>query len=150
MLDKYKSQPLLSDTPQNNSEEETVLPSSTDLFYFYRQLLVRFAQLSTGKPFLDLSKMFGRGLRMYSDFLMSQLPKQVEFLLMSREEKKSLNEEEIKMTCYLINTSDYCSSTVSQVNNRNRLECSWRKSWHLKYSLNSLLKSIWVLREMNL
>lgn len=75
MFENYRNQPLIGDNANANSEEETVLPSSTDLFYFYRQTLVRFAQLSTGKPFLDMCKIFGKWLKVYAEFLLSKIPK---------------------------------------------------------------------------
>lgn len=56
-------------------EEDGVLSSSMDLFYFYRQSLVNFSKLSTHKPFLELSQLFGKWLKEYSLFMISRLPK---------------------------------------------------------------------------
>ena len=50
----------------NNSSPMTVLPSSTDLFYFYGQILEQCAKLSTGQPLFDLSTLFKKWLRIYA------------------------------------------------------------------------------------
>jgi hypothetical protein len=49
-----------------NSSPMTVLPSSTDLFYFYGQILEQCAKLSTGQPLFDLSTLFKKWLRVYA------------------------------------------------------------------------------------
>ncbi|KAJ3298080.1 Vacuolar protein sorting-associated protein 53 [Borealophlyctis nickersoniae] len=99
LMETYRARPILS-------EEESVLASSTDLFYSYRQTLVQFSKLSTRKPFLDLCKMFGKWLRVYGDMLSSKVPK---------DEKKAITEDEIKTICLIINTADYCATTISQL-----------------------------------
>ena len=68
MMDTYRSSNIAQ-------EEESVLSSSTDLFLFYRQTLVQCSKLSTNKPFLDLCRLFGKWLRVYSDAILSKLPK---------------------------------------------------------------------------
>lgn len=45
----------------------TVLPSSTELFYFYRQTLEQCARLSNRGPFKDLCAVFAKYLRAYAD-----------------------------------------------------------------------------------
>ncbi|KAG6859051.1 hypothetical protein C0993_004603, partial [Termitomyces sp. T159_Od127] len=53
----------------NGVEEETessVLPSSTDLFYFYAQSLEQCAKLSTGQPLFDLCTLHKKWLRIYA------------------------------------------------------------------------------------
>ncbi|KAJ3083889.1 Vacuolar protein sorting-associated protein 53 [Rhizoclosmatium hyalinum] len=87
-------------------EEEAVLVSSTDLFLFYRQTLVQCSKLSTNKPFLDLCKMFGKWLKIYSEVLLFKLP---------RDDKRSYTEDEMKLACLIINTADYCAQTAGQL-----------------------------------
>jgi hypothetical protein len=70
MLENYKSQPVQYD-------DESVLQSATDLFYYYRQAFTNFAGFSTGKPFLDLCRLFGKWLKFYADFLNQKLPKYI-------------------------------------------------------------------------
>ncbi|KAJ3363776.1 Vacuolar protein sorting-associated protein 53 [Kappamyces sp. JEL0680] len=55
--------------------EDGVYSSSFDLFLFYRQTFANCAKLSTGKPFLDLTKMYQKWLDKYKDLLLSKLPK---------------------------------------------------------------------------
>jgi len=50
----------------SHSPPMTVLPSSTNLFYFYGQILEQCAKLSSGQPLFDLSNLFKRWLRIYA------------------------------------------------------------------------------------
>ncbi|KAJ3379710.1 Vacuolar protein sorting-associated protein 53 [Lobulomyces angularis] len=104
MMQQYREQPI--ETSDQQANEDSVLPSSTDLFYCYRQTMVQFSRFSTGKPFLDLSKLFKKWLSIYSELLLSKLP---------REDLKKISEEEIRVTCVIINTADYCTSTTAQL-----------------------------------
>ena len=61
------------DTAQSTTASEdgdaptaSVLPSSTELFYFYGQTLEGCAKLSTGKPLFDLCEVFRKWLRVYA------------------------------------------------------------------------------------
>lgn len=60
-------------------------------------------QLSTGKVFLDLCKMYQKWLHKYNELLLPQ------------KEYSKVGDTELKSLCWLINTSDYCSTTTSQV-----------------------------------
>jgi hypothetical protein len=54
--------------PPDQSDRVThLLPSSTELFYFYRDALERCAQLSNKSPFLDLCGVFKKWLKVYSE-----------------------------------------------------------------------------------
>jgi hypothetical protein len=44
----------------------TVLPSSTELFYFYAQTLEQCGKYTTGKGMKDLAEVFKKWLRIYS------------------------------------------------------------------------------------
>jgi hypothetical protein len=59
------------------NEEDFVLPSGVDLFYFYRQTILFLATLSTGKSFLNLCRMLSRNLRNYAEMLLNKYPKYV-------------------------------------------------------------------------
>jgi hypothetical protein len=50
----------------NGSSPVTVLPSSTELFYFYGQNLEQCAKLSTGKALFDLCAVHKKWLRIYA------------------------------------------------------------------------------------
>ena len=59
------------DIPEASSTEHSanaiVLPSSTELFYFYGQVLEQCSKLFTGRPLYDLSVIMKKWLRIYSD-----------------------------------------------------------------------------------
>lgn len=67
---KLQTQPRTStETPAENDSEAapiTVLPSSTDLFYFYGQSLDQCAKLSTGQALFDLCNVHKKWLRIYA------------------------------------------------------------------------------------
>lgn len=44
----------------------TVLPSSTELFYFYGQTLEQCGKYTTGEPMRRLAKVFAKWLKIYS------------------------------------------------------------------------------------
>jgi hypothetical protein len=57
------------DIPSNDDNKNSpivVLPSSTELFYFYGQSLEQCAKLSTGKPLFDLATLHKKWLRIYA------------------------------------------------------------------------------------
>ncbi|CAG8548135.1 3287_t:CDS:10, partial [Scutellospora calospora] len=88
----------------------SVLQSSIDLFYFYRETLANCAKLSTRQPFYDLCNMFAKWLRLYaSEVLIGRLPK---------EERRAITRDELKLICFIINTADYCYVTTSQLEDK--------------------------------
>lgn len=63
-------------TTETAETQATVLPSCADLFLFYKKSMVQCAQLSTGKPMLDLTHTFQKYLREYAlRLLQNNLPK---------------------------------------------------------------------------
>lgn len=52
---------------QQDREESRILPSSTELFYFYRETLERCAKLSNKSPFLDLCGVYKKWLKVYAE-----------------------------------------------------------------------------------
>ncbi|OZJ04577.1 hypothetical protein BZG36_02776 [Bifiguratus adelaidae] len=101
----YKTETI----PQDDASM-VVIPSSTDLFYHYRETLTQFARLSTRQPLLDLSKVFGKYLIAYAnDVLVAKMPSL---------DAKSITQEQIKITCLTINTCDYCSITTAQLQDK--------------------------------
>lgn len=55
----------MSLSPSDNPS--AVLPSSTELFYFYRETLEKCAKLSNKQPLLDLCNVFKRWLKVYAE-----------------------------------------------------------------------------------
>lgn len=50
---------------ESDATGPTVLPSSTELFYFYGQTLEQCGKYTTGEPMKALSKVFGKWLKIY-------------------------------------------------------------------------------------
>lgn len=59
-----------SDAKAEDDGSMVVLPSSTDLFYFYRETLVQCARFSTGKTFRDLCELFAKHLVSYCNVVL--------------------------------------------------------------------------------
>ena len=71
MLSKYRGTKSRSSLEARTSEDDsepraTVLPSSTELFYFYAQILEQCASLFTGQPLYDLCNLQKKWLRIYA------------------------------------------------------------------------------------
>ncbi|KAG6861932.1 hypothetical protein C0995_009882 [Termitomyces sp. Mi166 len=116
------SRPSL-DVP-NGVEEETenlVLPSSTDLFYFYAQSLEQCAKLSTGQALFDLCALHKKWLRIYAeDVLIASLKRSPSQPQSRRSGDTRYDVRELKHACKLINTADYCLSTASELEDKMR------------------------------
>jgi vacuolar protein sorting-associated protein 53 len=61
-----------SSAHEHDGEEDktVVLPSSTELFYFYAQSLEQCARLSTGKALFDFGVMCAKWLRIYAGIVL--------------------------------------------------------------------------------
>ncbi|WWC89216.1 uncharacterized protein L201_004134 [Kwoniella dendrophila CBS 6074] len=99
-----------SDTPV-----PTVLPSSTELFYFYGQTLEQCDKYTKGEPMRKLGKIFAKWLKIYSDDVL--------MAGMKREpSRRSLegrdNLQEVKNACMILNTAEYCQNTSLQLEER--------------------------------
>ncbi|KAH7319355.1 Vps53-like protein [Rhexocercosporidium sp. MPI-PUGE-AT-0058] len=64
MIPKYRNQPLLP--PDEEFSSQAVIPSSIELFHFYKITLAQCAKLSTGERLLDLSKTLAKYLDEYA------------------------------------------------------------------------------------
>lgn len=72
MLSKYRGtksrSSLEASAPEGDDSEPraSVFPSSTELFYFYAQILEQCASLFTGQPLYDLCQLQKKWLRIYA------------------------------------------------------------------------------------
>ncbi|KIO30677.1 hypothetical protein M407DRAFT_14266 [Tulasnella calospora MUT 4182] len=94
----------------NEGERQAVmvLPSSTELFYFYGQTLEQCAKLFTGKPLFDLANLHKKWLAIYAeDVLFAGI----------KGERRSVEGRftEVKTACTVLNTADYCQTTSSEL-----------------------------------
>ncbi|OCK74184.1 vacuolar protein sorting-associated protein-like protein 53 [Lepidopterella palustris CBS 459.81] len=103
LIPKYRQQPL------RNVEEEfsfqAVIPSSTEMFHFYRLTLAQCAKLSTGNRLLELSRTFAKYLDQYGQ--------QVLFHFLS--ERPGPQGPSVEDTVLILNTADYCYLTCNQL-----------------------------------
>ncbi|GAA5975069.1 hypothetical protein JCM5350_004573 [Sporobolomyces pararoseus] len=99
----------ISSSPSDNPS--AVLPSSTELFYFYREALDRCARLSVRQPLLDLCKVYRKWLKTYAeDVLNSAL---IKYDRRSGEGRP--NVQELQTACLVLNTGEYCLETATQL-----------------------------------
>ncbi|KDN51377.1 hypothetical protein K437DRAFT_254784 [Tilletiaria anomala UBC 951] len=102
-------------------DQHTVLPSSTELFYFYRQTLEQCALLSNRKPFRDLCSVFKKWLRIYANDVLRQ-----SLIRMPGGDRTRLSQDsrpnahDVQRWCLVINTSDYCATTSLQLEEKLR------------------------------
>lgn len=89
-----------------------VLPSSTDLFYFYRETLVQCSKFSTGKALFDLCQLFAKHLDSYCN--------QIILGGLARNEKKPVTVDHFRFASLALNTADYCFMTTSQLEEKLR------------------------------
>lgn len=109
MIPKYRSQPLLP--PDEEFTPQAVIPSSIELFHFYKLTLSQCAKLSTGERLLDLSKVLAKYLDQYAQ--------QVLLHFLQTSGGPSLQD-----TVLVLNTADYWHSSTGQLedNIRKRLD----------------------------
>ncbi|KAI0645796.1 Vps53-like protein [Trametes meyenii] len=99
-----------------------VLPSSTELFYFYAQTLEQCANLFTGQPLYDLCGLFKKWLRIYAEeVLVTSIKKPSVFGRRSMDARYDVTE--LKNACTLINTADYCQTTALELEENIREKC---------------------------
>ncbi|KAG8953402.1 Vacuolar protein sorting-associated protein 53 [Tulasnella sp. 424] len=101
----------------NEGERQAVLPSSTELFYFYAQTLEQCAKLFNGKPLFDMANLHKKWLAIYAeDVLFAGIkgtPK-------TERERRSMEGRfsEVKTACTVLNTADYCQTTSSELEDK--------------------------------
>ncbi|KAG0763018.1 hypothetical protein G6F57_007134 [Rhizopus arrhizus] len=105
MIDSYVQSDTSAATNPEDDGTVVVLPSSTDLFYFYKETLVQCSKFSTGKALLDLSQVFAKHLNSYCNkIILGGL---------TRSEKKT--PDYFRFASLSLNTADYCSMTTQQL-----------------------------------
>ncbi|KAJ2818384.1 Vacuolar protein sorting-associated protein 53, partial [Coemansia furcata] len=102
MIRKFQREPLAVD----NDPALSVLASSTDLLYQFRESLRQCASLSTGQPMVDLSQVFSQSLSGYArDVLVHKLPRITGATAL----------DDLKNISLIVNTADYCASVAGQL-----------------------------------
>jgi vacuolar protein sorting-associated protein 53 len=126
MIPKYRQQP-----PRPLDEEfspQMVIPSSTELFSFYRLTLAQCAKLSPGARLVELTKVFAKYLDLYAQqvllYYMSERPS-------GQTPSKVVPLEDIIL---VLNTADYCFNTCNQLEGKikSRIEEGFKNSIDLQ------------------
>ncbi|KAF9523511.1 Vps53-like protein [Crepidotus variabilis] len=106
-----------SDNPVEDSSASptTVLPSSTDLFYFYGQIFEQCVKLSTGRPLFDLATLFKKWLRIYAEEVLTVDVSKRSPAAVRKSTESKVDPEFIRSLCRLINTADYCQTTATEL-----------------------------------
>jgi len=100
MIPKYRNQPLLP--PDEEFSPQAVIPSSIELFHFYKLTLAQCAKLSTSERLLDLSRILAKYLDEYAQ--------QVLFHFLQTPGGPILNN-----IILVLNTADYWHTNTQQL-----------------------------------
>ncbi|KAL2063473.1 hypothetical protein VTL71DRAFT_5278 [Oculimacula yallundae] len=100
MMPKYRNQPLLP--PDEEFSSQAVIPSSIELFHFYKTTLAQCAKLSTGERLLDLSKTLAKYLDEYAQQVL------LHFL-------QAPGGATLENTILVLNTADYWHANTQQL-----------------------------------
>ncbi|KAI4124282.1 MAG: hypothetical protein LQ347_005791, partial [Umbilicaria vellea] len=107
MIPKYRQQPLRP--PDEEFSPQMVIPSSTELFHFYRLTLAQCAKLSTGGRLVELSKVFAKYLDQYAQqILLYHISERAS----GHTPSKTPSTEDVVL---VLNTADYCYNTCTQL-----------------------------------
>lgn len=108
LIPTYRQQPIRN--ADEDFSHQAVIPSSTELFQFYRLSLAQCAKLSTGARFLELSNTFGKYLDQYAQQVLF-------YALGDRFGAQGPSVEDVIVT---LNTADYCYTTCTQLEEKIR------------------------------
>ncbi|XPS70454.1 Vacuolar protein sorting-associated protein 53 [Ascochyta lentis] len=108
LIPKYRQQPLWN--PEEDFSPQAVIPSSTELFHFYRLTLGQCAKLSTGSRLAELSTTFAKYLDQYGQ--------QVLYYFLS--ERSGAQGPSVEEAILILNTADYCYATCNQLEEKIR------------------------------
>lgn len=108
-----------------------MIPSSTELFHFYRLTLAQCAKLSTGTRLLELSKTFAKYLDQYGQ--------QVLFHFLG--ERGGAQGPSVEDTILILNTADYCYQTCNQLEEKikGRIDEEFRASVDLQSQADAFM-----------
>ncbi|KAK0505224.1 Vps53-like protein [Armillaria luteobubalina] len=100
----------------DGSSPLTVLPSSTELFYFYGQSLEQCAKLSAGQPLFDLCSLHKKWLKIYAEDVLIASLKRPAITSQGRKSMESRYDvDAMYQASLVINTADYCQATALEL-----------------------------------
>jgi vacuolar protein sorting-associated protein 53 len=100
MIPKYRTAPLLA--PDEEFSPQAVIPSSIELFHFYKTTLSQCAKISTGERLLDLAKLLAKYLDEYAQQVLLHL-------------LQIPGGPSVKTIILLLNTADYWHTNTQQL-----------------------------------
>lgn len=110
---------LLENKDSGNQEENNdtlnILDSSADLFRIYRSLLSQLSKLSTTEPLLKLSMIFVKYLNKYNEMVLQPILPEFDVI---KGNSDTENEKVVNYATLVLNTTDYCSLTIVQLQER--------------------------------
>jgi vacuolar protein sorting-associated protein 53 len=109
LIPGYRQQPVRN-LDEDEFSSQAVIPSSTEIFHFYRLAMNQCAKLSTGSRLLELSKTFAKYLDIYCQ----------QVLLHVLVEIPGPQGPSIEDTIVILNTADYCYLTCNQLEEKIR------------------------------
>lgn len=133
LIPKYRQQPLKP--PDEEFDSQIVIPSSTELFAFYRHSLQQCSKLSTGGSLAELAKVFAKYLDQYAQ----------QVLLYYISERPSghtpSHVASLEDLILVLNTADYCYTTCNQLEEKikGRLEGSLKQTVDLQSQADSFM-----------
>ena len=133
MIPQYRSRP--PKPPEEEFSSQQVIPSSTELFNFYRISLAQCAKLSTGDPLFELARVFGRCLDQYAQ----------QVLLFYISERPSGGTPSriptVEDVILVLNTADYCYNTTNSLEEKikSRMDDNLKESVDLQSQADSFM-----------
>ncbi|KAL8781576.1 MAG: hypothetical protein Q9213_005926 [Squamulea squamosa] len=107
MIPQYRQQPPRP--PDDEFTPQMVVPSSIELFNFYRLTLAQCAKLSTGARLVELCKVFAKYLDQYAQQVLL-------FYVSERSSGQTPSRiPQLEDTILVLNTADYCFNTCTQL-----------------------------------
>ena len=133
MIPKYRQQP--PKPPDEDFSPQMVVPSSTELFNFYRLTLAQCAKLSSGDRLVELTKVFAKYLDQYAQQILL-------FYVSERPSGQTPSKiPQIEDMILVLNTADYCFNTCTQLEEKikSRIDESLRMSVDLQSQADAFM-----------
>ena len=129
LIPKYRQQPLRNE--EEDFSVQAVIPSSTELFHFYRLTLAQCAKLSKESSLLELSTTFAKYLDQYSQ--------QVLYHFLT--DKFGTQGPSVEDAVLILNTADYCYQTCNQLEEKikSRIEEDLREKVDLQNQADAFM-----------
>lgn len=133
MIPQYRQQP--PKPPDEDFSSQMVIPSSIELFNFYRLTLAQCAKLSPGARLVELSKVFAKYLEQYAQQVLL-------YYLSERFGGQTPSKTpQLEDTILVLNTADYCFNTCTQLEEKikSRIDESFKAAIDLQSQADAFM-----------